>query len=376
VPKLKTPLADPDAGPERPVDALDSADLLRVMGDGGELADRDSEIGLDDAALRELFRGLVLMRTYDERAVTLQRQGRIGTFPTSWGEEAPVVGSVLAARSDDWVFPTYRQSGAGLLRGMDPGLVLRQWRGDRRGNWNPHEHHVLPITHPVATHLPHAVGLAWAARRRGEDVATLAFIGDGGTSEGDFHEGMNLAGVWQTPTVVVCTNNQWAISTPLSRQTANPRLADKALGYGIPAVRVDGFDVLAVHLACERAFERARGGGGPTFIEAFCYRIAPHSTPDDPSLYRDETVTDGWRALEPVSRFRGWLERQGLYRDGDEETFRAQAKETIAASVASFEDEPPPLAALVSDVYATVPWTLAEQLAELQDARSRFGAES
>ena len=185
------------------------------------------------------------------------------------------------------MFPSYRESAIGLLRGMAPATVLSWWRGHPSGWWNPADHNVASICVPIGTHVPHAAGFAWGARLRGEDRVAVAFFGDGATSEGAFHEGANVAAVMKAPLVLLCNNNQWAISTPLSSQTAAARLADKAAGYGMPAIRVDGTDVLAVHSAVREAAERARSGAGPTFVEAVTYRAAPHATADDPSVYVD-----------------------------------------------------------------------------------------
>jgi pyruvate dehydrogenase E1 component alpha subunit len=220
---------------------------------------------------------------------------------------------------------------------------------------------------PIGTHLPHATGLAWAAKIRHEDVASLAWFGDGATSEGDFHEGMNFAAVLKTATVFFCVNNQWAISTPISKQMATATIAEKAAAYGMPGVRVDGFDPLACWKATKDALERARAGEGPTLIEAYCYRLEAHGTADDPRLYRDEAETERWRHLEPVGRMGGFLRRLGLLDDQKEEAIRAEAKETIAAAVKEMEAiEQPSEAILFEGVYASGrPWSFDEGLAEL-----------
>ncbi|MBA3567119.1 MAG: 3-methyl-2-oxobutanoate dehydrogenase, partial [Actinobacteria bacterium] len=251
--------------------------LRRVIGDGEALPDGEVE-GLEPDDLLALYRNLVLLRTYDERSVVYHRQGRIGTFAIFWNHEAMQVGSAFALEARDWIFPSYRESAIGLLRGMPASTVLSWWRGHPAGWWNPAEFNVASICVPIATHVPHAVGLAWGSRLKGEDRVAVAYFGDGATSEGAFHEGATFAGVLKAPAILFCNNNQWAISTPLEAQTAAPTLADKAIGYGMPGVRVDGGDVLAVYEATREAVTRARAGEGPTFIEAVTYRAAPHAT--------------------------------------------------------------------------------------------------
>ncbi|MGH2820037.1 MAG: thiamine pyrophosphate-dependent dehydrogenase E1 component subunit alpha, partial [Actinomycetota bacterium] len=336
-------------------------ELLRIIGDGGELPDNEVPDGLGEKDLVELLRWLVLLRTFDERAVALQRQGRLGTYALYWGEEATHAGPLYACEDADWVFPSYRQNAIGILRGVAPSTVLAWWRGygGKHGFWNPREHRVGPICVPIATHLPHAVGLAWAARIRRDPVASLTWFGDGATSEGDFHEAMNFASVMGVATVFFCVNNQWAISTPVDKQTATKTIVEKASAYNMPGVRVDGFDPLACWKATRDALDRGRAGGGPTLIEAFCYRIGAHGTADDPRLYRDESEVDRWRALEPVGRLSGFLHRIGVLDDGQEETIRREAKETIASAVAELEAIDQPDQDILFDyVYASgKPWT-------------------
>src|SRR5207248_2583805 len=233
----------------------------------------------------ELYRSMMLLRTYDERSLVYHRQGRIGTYAIFWNHEAMQVGVVHALDDDDWIFPSYRESAIGLLRGMPPATVLSWWRGHPAGWWNPEEYRVASICVPVGTHVPHAAGLAWGKKLKGERACAVVFFGDGATSEGAFHEGANFAAVTGAPLVLFCNNNHWAISTPLEAQTRAETLADKAVGYGMPGLRVDGTDVLACYEATREGVARARRGDGPTFIEAVSYRTAPHATADDPSAY-------------------------------------------------------------------------------------------
>jgi pyruvate dehydrogenase E1 component subunit alpha len=340
--------------------------LRRVIGDGEGVPDGEVE-GLDERDLLELHRQLVLLRTYDERSVVYHRQGRIGTYAIFWNHEAMQAGSVYALERDDWIFPSYRESAIGLLRGMPPATVLSWWRGHPAGWWNPLEYNVASICVPIATHVPHAAGLAWGKKLRGERTVAISYFGDGATSEGAFHEGANLAGVMRAPLVLLCNNNQWAISTPLEAQTAAPTLADKAIGYGMPGVRVDGADVLAVYEATREAAARARAGDGPTFIEAVTYRTAPHATADDPSAYIDQERVEEEKRNECVGRFEGYLRRLGLLDDAAAEQVRTEAAEAMRAGIAAAEAEPPADPGLVFEhAYADPPPGLAGELAELR----------
>jgi pyruvate dehydrogenase E1 component alpha subunit len=341
-------------------------DLRRVIGDGEHVADGEVEgLGPDD--LLDLYRGLVLLRTYDERSLVYHRQGRIGTYAIFWGHEAMQAGAVFALEDRDWVFPSYRDSAIGLLRGMPVSTVLSWWRGHPAGWWSPRDYNVASICVPIGTQVPHAVGFAWGCRLKGEDTVTLVSFGDGATSEGSFHEGMTFAGVLGAPVILFCNNNQWAISTPVGAQTAAPTLADKAIGYGIPSVRVDGGDVLAVYEATREAVVRARGGDGPTFVEAVTYRAAPHATADDPSLYVDPERVEEERENECVGRFERYLRRAGILDDDRAERVRAEALELMRAGIAAAEAEPPADVGLVFEhAYASPPPGLEHDLADLR----------
>jgi len=316
-------------------------DLRRVIGDGDALPDGEVE-GLAEADLISLYRDMVLLRTYDERSLVYHRQGRIGTYAIFWGHEAMQVGAVRALADQDWIFPSYRESAVGLLRGMPVETVLSWWRGHPAGWWDPREYRLASITVPIATHVPHAVGFAWGKRLRGEDTCALAFFGDGATSEGAFHEGANFAAVMQAPVVLLCNNNYWAISTPLPAQTRAETLAAKAVGYGMPGIRVDGGDVLAVYEASREALARARAGEGPTFIEAVTYRCAPHATADDPSAYVDADRVERERENECFGRYERYLRRIGVLHDALAEAARAEALEAMRAGIAAAEALPEP----------------------------------
>jgi len=318
-------------------------ELRRVL-DGDAVPD-----GLTESDLLELYRRMVLLRTYDERSVVYHRQGRIGTYAIFWNHEAIQVGATYALADDDWIFPSYRESAIGLVRGMPVETVLQWWRGQPSGWWNPADWNVASICVPIATHVPHAAGLAWGKKLKGEDVVAMVFFGDGATSEGSFHEGINFAAVMNAPAVFVCNNNGWAISTPVEAQTRAETLADKAIGYGIPGVRVDGLDVLAVWEAASDAVERARGGGGPTFIEAVHYRVAPHATADDPRAYIDPVRVDEERARECLGQYDAFLRRIGVLSDVVADDVRASAEDAMRAGIAAAEAEPPPDPSLLFD---------------------------
>jgi pyruvate dehydrogenase E1 component alpha subunit len=327
------------------------------------------DLGDDD--LLTMYSWLLRLRAFDERAVALQRQGRTGTYPPFWGEEATQVGPLFACRDEDWVFPSYRQNAIGILRGLPPSvpLLYRRGLGGHHGFWNPRRYRVAPICIPIATHLPHAVGLAMAARMRGEPICSVVWFGDGATSEGDFHEAMNFAAVFKAPVVFFCVNNQWAISTPFDRQTATASVAEKAAAYGMPGVRIDGFDVVACFEAARAALDRARAGKGPTLVEAFCYRLGPHATADDPSLYRDPADAERHKAREPVGRMRALLEGLGTLTEERDRELRNEANAAMTAAVAELETVPAPGPQIMFDtVYSSgPPWSLREGLLDLED---------
>ena len=345
--------------------------LRRVIGDGVAVPDGEVE-GLGREELLALYRSLVLLRTYDERSVVYHRQGRIGTYAIFWNHEAMQAGVVHALEQRDWIFPSYRESAIGLLRGLPPATVLSWWRGHPAGWWNPADHNVASICVPIGTHVPHAAGFAWGSRLRGEDRVAVAFFGDGATSEGAFHEGANFAAVMRAPLILFCNNNQWAISTPVAAQTRAQTLADKAVGYGMPAIRVDGADVLAVYEATRQAVGRARAGDGPTFVEAVTYRAAPHATADDPSAYIDPERVEEERRNECVGRFEDWLRRAGLLTDELRQAVKAEALELLRQGIAEAEAEPPADVELVfRNAYASPPPSLAADLESLRRVLGR-----
>lgn len=273
----------------------------------------------------EIYRAMVLARRFDGQAGALAKQGVLTVYPSALGQEACQVGAVLAMAPQDWLFPTYRDAMAMVTRGIDPVEVLTPQRGDWHCGHDPYRHRTAPQSTPLATQLPHAVGLAMAARMRGDDLAALAFCGDGATSEGDFHEALNFAGVYQAPVVFLVQNNQYAISVPFREQTRAAALADRAVGYGLPGHRIDGNDVLAVLRSVADALDLARAGGGPSLIEAVTYRIGPHTTADDPSRYRDRAEERLWESRDPVERFAAFLRTEGVLTEAVEKAAIADA---------------------------------------------------
>jgi len=339
--------------------------LRRVIGLDGE-PDRPP-LGLDDAALLAIHRSLVRLRTYDERSVVYHRQGRIGTYAIFRGHEAIQAGAVHALEEQDWIFPSYRESAIGLLRGLSAATILQWWRGHPSGWWSPDEVNVASICVPIATQVPHAAGLAWGLKLKESDGVALALFGDGATSEGAFHEGANIAAVVKAPLVLLCNNNQWAISTPLSAQTAAARIADKAAGYGMPAIRVDGRDVLAVREAVKEGVDRARAGEGPTFVEAVTYRSAPHATADDPSLYIDPERVAAEQEHDCVALYEEYLIRLGLLDERRAQEVREAALATMRDAIEAAESEAPAGPELVfAHAYADPPASYERDLEELR----------
>ena len=290
---------------------LPAVECLSILdADGRVDAALEPAIPPDD--LRRLYRAFLLARRFDERMLRLQRQGRIGTYLPARGHEAAVLGSVYALRPTDWLVPVWREWPAYVWRGWPLENLILLYAGYTDGMRVPDGHRDLPVCIPVASHVPHAVGVAYAARYKREDSVTLCYFGDGASSHGDCQEALNFAGVFQVPLVFVCVNNQWAISVPRTRQTRAQSIAQKAVAYGFPGVQVDGNDLLAVYAATREAVERARQGGGPTLVEAVTYRLLGHSTADDPTKYRADAEVQDWEAKEPLPRFRRYLEAKGL----------------------------------------------------------------
>lgn len=345
--------------------------LLVALREDGSL-DPNVDPGLDGETLLFLFQKMVFLRALDEKALNLQRAGRIGFYIGAPGQEAAEIGSGFALRKDDWLFPTYRDQGVALLHGYTLSGLFGQLFGNSAdatkgrqmpNHWCDRTARIVSVSSPVATQLPQAVGVAYASRLRGEKIAVIACFGDGASSTGEFHVAMNFAGVFRTPNVFFCSNNQFAISVPVAKQTASGSIAVKAAAYGFPGVRVDGNDVLAVVRATRDALDRARSGEGPTLIEALTYRMGAHSTSDDPTRYRSAEEVEAWRRKDPILRFAAFLKRRGLLDDSMEKSAVEAAREEVQRAVSACEAAPPVSPeSLIEDVYAEMPWHLREQL--------------
>jgi pyruvate dehydrogenase E1 component alpha subunit len=347
--------------PRVPIEPRFAIEHLSILDSEGNL-DAALEPDIPAEELQRMYRAMLLARRFDERMLRLQRQGRIGTFAPVKGQEASQVGSVAALRPADWVVPSFRETATMLWRGWPIENILQFFAGRLEGGQPGPDQHDLPIAIPVATQIPHAVGLAYAAQYRGDQVVVMVYFGDGATSEGDFHEALNFAGVWHVPVVFVCQNNQWAISIPLKKQTHSRTIAQKALAYGFPGIQVDGNDILAVYAAAREAVERARDGDGPSLIECVTYRLAMHTTADDPSRYRSEEEVKAWERKDPLTRFATYLEKRALLAASLEEAVEAE----IEAAVQRFEAAPPPDPLRMFDhVYAELPPHLLRQRDEM-----------
>jgi len=281
------------------------------------------------------YRAVARARHFDERAVTLQRQGRLGVYPQFRGQEAAQVGAALALSATDWLVPTYRDTGAAITHGLPIETALLYWRSHPSGWAYPPDLRLLPFYVPIASQLTHAVGVAHAGKLLGADWAAMVFVGDGGSSEGDFHEALNFAAVYRDPVVFMVQNNGWAISVPTARQMRNTRIADRAVGYGMPGVTVDGNDFVAVLDAARQAVARAKAGEGPTLVEAVTYRLAPHTTSDDPGRYRDKTDAAEEERAEPVGRLRRLLESKAAWSQSEEAALQQQLAEEFTAALAA-----------------------------------------
>jgi 2-oxoisovalerate dehydrogenase E1 component alpha subunit len=298
--------------------------------EGHTIPTDDLDLPGDDVLLA-LYRMMVLGRRFDTQATALTKQGRLAVYPSARGQEACQIGAVLALRRQDWLFPTYRDSMAVVARDVDPVEVLTLLRGEWHSGYDPYQRRVAPQCTPLATNTLHAVGMARAATIKGEDMVALVMLGDGATSEGDTHAALNFAAVWKAPVVFLVQNNGYAISVPLSKQTAAPSLAHKGIGYGIPGTLVDGNDAAAVYAVVRRAVTSAAAGAGPALIEALTYRVEAHTNADDATRYRSREEVDGWLARDPVTRLREHLGRRGLFDEAADASLDAQAEAAAAA---------------------------------------------
>lgn len=354
---------------EDPRQTVTEPRLYRVLDDEGRplgpLPDIDP-----DTQIR-MYRFMLLIRLLDERMMILQRQGRVGFYGACTGQEAPPVATAAALRGGDWIFPALREGVTMLYRGYPLETYVCQVFGNAgdalKGRQMPSHYadrrvQVVSWGSCIGSQIPQAVGAAWAAKLRGEEDIAVAFMGDGATSSAEFHTGMNFAAVFKAPCLMICQNNHWGISTPTAAQTASRTLVEKAIAYGMPYARVDGNDALAAYAAVKEAADRARAGGGPTFIEMLTYRIGAHSSSDDPRVYRDENEVVQWKKRDPLERMRTYLTSVGLWSDAQEASTRAEFDEEIVSTVTMAEKRPAPASeTLFEDVYAEQPWHLKEQ---------------
>ena len=325
---------------------------------------------MDDDLASRLYRAMVFARTYDRKSMALQKQGRLATYAPFEGQEAAQAGSAAALQADDWMVGTYRDAAAMWMQGYPMELLFAGRTGHERGGQVPEHVNVMPPSITVGGHMVHAVGLAWAERLQGSSRIALTYFGDGATSEGDFHEAMNMASVQRVGVVFVCQNNGWAISLPTAEQTASETIAEKAIAYGMPGIRVDGNDIFAVYAATKEAVERARRGDGPTLIEAVTYRMGPHTTADDPGRYRSDEERAEWEQRDPIERLRIYLSERGRWDDEWQERIEHQAAEEVERAIALAESlEAPSATDMFGAMFAEMPSHLVEQLTEAESGR-------
>ena len=356
----------------------DRRDRLQILDPDGNLRSDAERPDLSEEELLAMYEALVLARRFDQRAISLQRQGRLATYAPMTGQEGSQVATSYALDEQDWLFPTYRDHAAKHVHGMSLTSLLAPLRGYREGYAIPDDVNVMPEYIPIATQVPQAMGMAWGFKLQDQaDRAVLCHFGDGATSEGDFHEGLNFAGVFDVPVVFVCNNNQWAISTPRERQTQSETLAQKADAYGIDSIRVDGLDPLAVYQATRAAIRKAKepgpGEGRPTLIESLQYRFGAHTTSDDPSVYRPDDAAEYYRNRDPVDRMKGFLEGERVLSEERQETIEARVEERIEAAietVEALEEDPDDI---FEHVYDELPDRLEAQREQLQELREKYG---
>ncbi len=347
--------------------------MLRVILSDGSRND-SLEPKLPETDLKRIYRSMLETRLFDSKCLNMQRQGRIGFYVPCAGQEAAQIGSAFALNKDDWVLPTYRDTGVVILKGIALTKLFAHLMGNKEdlmmgrqmpNHWGFKEFNFVSIASTIAAHLPVAVGVAMAIKMRRENKIVMSWHGEGATSEGDFHAAYNFAGVYKAPIVFICENNGWAISLPSSRQTASRTFADKAIAYGFEGIRVDGNDALAVYAATKKAVEKARLGKGPTMIECLTYRMGPHSTSDDPNRYRTKEEIEDWRKRDPIERFRSYLEKKGYWTKDYEESLRSQIENELNTAIKEQEAiGKSELISMFEDVYSEMPDRIKEQYAE------------
>lgn len=343
---------------------------LSILDTKGEIDDLLMP-ALSHEDIKRLYELMVLSRAFDQRALTLQREGRLGTYAPIIGQEASQVGSAYAISEKDWIFPSFREMGVFITLGYPLYMLLQYWSGDERGAKSPEDLNIFPVCVPVGTQVPHAVGTAMAAKYKRDNVVVICYFGDGGTSKGDFHEGFNIAGVYKLPVVFICQNNHWAISVPRERQTASKTLAQKAFAYGFDGIQVDGNDVFAVYKVTKEAIDKARNGGGPTFIECLTYRMGDHTTADDASRYRSKEEVEAWRLKDPILRLRLFMEKRGLWDEQYQREVEDKVKTLVDDAVKKEESlEGPSEKEMFDFTYASL---TQRQIKQMKDLRLWIG---
>lgn len=366
--------------PRKPIELPIQVEYMSILDETGEV-DEELEPKLEAVQLKDMFRWMLFARRVDERLLKLQRQGRIGTFPQATGHEAISLGSVININPEDWHVPAYRELAGFLYRGWTLETILIYWMGYEEGARPPQGVNDTPIAVPIASQLLHAAGMGMAANIVGDKKVVMTYFGDGASSEGDCHEALNFASVFQAPVVFVCLNNQYAISVPLAKQMRCETVAQRAVAYGMPGIKVDGNDVLAVYAATKEAVERARSGGGPTLVECLTYRYTPHTTADDPSRYRSDEETQRWIAKEPLIRFEKYLKKKGVLDDAEIKKIDEEIEARINEAITNAEEatRKPPLSdplAMFDNLYEDLPPHLQAQREELAKALGLNTAEA
>lgn len=371
---------------EREITMLTTPEIpvLRILGENGKIVKGAKDPDYPKEDLLKMYKTMIKVRVVDERMFKLQRQGRVAFYMGTYGEEATHIGATYACKFEDWIFPQYREQGAAFMRGLSIFEYVSQMFGTKDDlnkarqmpmHWGSKALNLVTISSTLATQLPQSVGAAYAMKFKKQDAVALTFFGEGSTSEGDFHAACNFAGVLKAPVIFFCRNNGWAISTPIHKQTASNGIAVKALAYGIDGVRVDGNDIFAVIEATKSARKRALSGDGATIIEAMTYRLASHSTSDDPSVYRDAEKDDApWRKKDPVIRLKKYLVDKGYWSDAEQAEWEKAVDEELMSAIKTAEKTPrPELDTLFEDIYDEVPWNLKEQKAELEEFLRKEG---
>lgn len=353
---------------------IDEYDVLKgepfqIINEQGKVMNLRFEPKMSKPELVMMYKMMILARLADDKAIKLQRAGRMGTFAPAKGQEAAQIGSALASKKEDWIVPAFRESAVAIAKGIDPSAWYVYNMGNEMGNKSPDGVNMLPISICVGQHLVHAVGIGWAAKLKKEQIAVLTYFGDGATSEGAFHEAMNFAGVFKTPTVFICQNNQYAISLRVEKQTASKTIAQKAIAYGFDGIRVDGNDILAMYAVTREAVEKARKGGGPTLIEAYTYRLGVHTTADDPTLYRTEEEVREWQKRDPILRLKLYLKEKGIWTKELDREAITQANDVIAKAVEKAENYPDPK---TEDIFKYMYSEMTNQLKEQLEYAEQF----